>query len=340
MGPSRSNPRAAPPSRLARFGYRPYTLGTMRQIGSLENENDARRFGAYLLTHGVRNSVEPAASTGDWAVWVEDDDHLDRGRAELAAFRVNRADARYDAAVARADDLRKTEEKAEQRRRKQFVDVRTRWAQPGQLARPVTIALVVLSVLAALGTKLGYQDTPLANGLRFVPIIPLPNGSAIWAELGDTLRRGQVWRLVTPIFLHFGPLHLIFNIFWLLDLGSMIETRRGSRFLLLFVLLTAVVSNLAQYYMPPLAGNFGGMSGVVYALFGYVWINGRLRPHLGMGVNQQAVVIMLAWLVICMIPGVLPVQVANTAHVTGLLAGVLLAFTPYAVERMRRRARR
>lgn len=308
----------------------------MRQIGSIDDEIDARRFGAYLLTQGVKNSVEEG-NGGGWAVWVEDDDHLDRGRAELDAFRTNRADPRYDTAVGEAERVRRAEERAEQRRRKQFVDVRTRWGQPSQLARPVTISLVALSVLAAVGTRLGFEETALTNQLRFVPWIPVTEELGRWTPLDATLRSGQVWRLVAPIFLHFGPIHLIFNMFWLLDLGSMIETRRGSLFLLVFVLATAVVSNLAEYLFPPLAGNFGGMSGVVYGLFGYVWIKGRFQPHLGLGVTKETVTVMLAWLAFCMVGEDIIGPVANVAHVVGLLSGVAFAYIPYALKRLRRR---
>lgn len=303
----------------------------MRQIGSLDNEQDARRFGAYLLTQGVKNTVEEGG--GGWAVWIEDDDLLDRGRSELEAFRPNRADPRYDAAVGEAVKLRRAAEKGEHRRRKQFVDVRTRWGQPSQLARPVTVALVALSVLVAVFTLAGSKEGPVMNALRIAPTQPVDESHYTWDEL-NAITHGQVWRLITPIFLHFGPMHLIFNMFWLLDLGSMVETRRGSWFLLLFVLVTAVTSNLAEYYWPPVHPMFGGMSGVVYGLFGYVWIKGRYQPHLGMGVSQQTVLIMLAWLAICAV-GVIP-RVANTAHVVGLLSGVVFAYVPYAVKRARR----
>ena len=308
----------------------------MRQIGNLDNEQDARRFGAYLLTQGVKNTVEEGGPGGAWSVWVEDDDLLDRGRSELAAFRGNAADPRYDAAVGRAEKLRQEAEKDEQRRRKQFVDVRTRWGQPSQLARPVTVVLVGISVLVAFLTFAGMKETVVTNALRIEPIVWNEDGGGYFNTTLAQIRAGQVWRLITPIFLHFGPFHLIFNMFWLLDLGSMVETRRGSLFLLIFVVVTAVVSNLAEYYWPPLQPNFGGMSGVVYGLFGYVWIKGRFEPYLGMGVSQQTIVIMFAWLVICMIPGILPVSVANTAHVMGLLMGVAFAYVPYAVRRLRR----
>lgn len=61
----------------------------------------------------------------------------------------------------------------------------------------------------------------------------------------DQIIGGQVWRLVTPAFLHFGAVHLIFNMMWLWTLGSMLETYlRKVKFVLLFVAI-AVISNIA-----------------------------------------------------------------------------------------------
>src|SRR5690606_35190828 len=76
--------------------------------------------------------------------------------------------------------------------------------------------------------------------------------------LYDVLR-GQVWRLVTPIFLHFSLIHILFNMMWLYTLGGMIEYVRGSRKLLLQILLYAVAGNVLQLWW---SGNpaFGGMS--------------------------------------------------------------------------------
>jgi GlpG protein len=316
----------------------------MRQIGSINSDQDAERFSDYLLTQGIGNMVEEGGPGGAWAVWVENDDHLDRGRAELEQFRANPSDPRYEAA-GRAERLRKQAEKAEHRRRKQFVDVRTRWGQPSQLARPVTMALAALCVLAAVGTKLNMAGpTPLKNMLMIAPVDERADGWVEWDGL-EAIRHGQVWRLLTPIFLHFGPLHLLFNLFVLFDLASMIEQRRGSLFLLALVLVTAVASNLAEYYASfsltdaslrpsPL---FGGMSGVNYALFGYAWMKGKYQPHLGIAVAQQTVTVMLVWLVLCIaVPGM---NVANVAHLGGLAAGVAIGYLPYAVRRVIRRRR-
>ena len=62
-----------------------------------------------------------------------------------------------------------------------------------------------------------------------------------WNTALPEIRHGQLWRLITPIFIHFGPLHIFFNMLWLRDLGSMIEGRQSSWRLALLVLVIAAV---------------------------------------------------------------------------------------------------
>ena len=103
------------------------------------------------------------------------------------------------------------------------------------------------------------------------------------------VRRGQVWRLFTPMFLHFDILHILFNMLWLRDLGSMIEARKTSWLLLLLVLVIAGTSNVAQYLVSGPA--FGGMSGVVYGLLGYIWMQGRFNPASRLSLQPQTVTV-------------------------------------------------
>ena len=123
----------------------------------------------------------------------------------------------------------------------------------------------------------------------------------------------------------------------------MVERRRGSWRFLLLVLVVAVISNLAQYYLDvgPQAGGlavqrnplFGGMSGVLYGLFGYLWMKSRYEPALGMALSPRLVFWMIAWLFLCM-TGVVG-HVANVAHVTGLILGVVIGIAPYLWRRAR-----
>lgn len=143
------------------------------------------------------------------------------------------------------------------------------------------------------------------------------------AALDDPLvdvRKGQVWRLFTPMFLHFGILHLAFNMMWLWQFGVVLEIRfRSLRFLAL-VLVVAGLSDLAQGYWS--GTNFGGMSGVNYGLFGFILLRSRLHPNPEFSMNSQTVAWMLIWLVVCFTGAVGPV--ANAAHLVGFLSGAAI----------------
>ena len=115
-------------------------------------------------------------------------------------------------------------------------------------------------------------------------------------------------------------LHIIFNLLWWADLGRLIERHQSSAQLLLVTLVTAGISNVAQFlHSGPL---FGGLSGVVYGLLGYLWIYGRLNPGAGYALRREIVLFMLAWMVICFVG--LSSVVANAAHLAGLVSGCLL----------------
>src|SRR5207244_2703343 len=133
----------------------------------------------------------------------------------------------------------------------------------------------------------------------------------LWPFLNE-IRSGQVWRLVTPIFIHFGGAHLVLNMAALFFLGGQMEARRGTLRFLLFVLFVAVLSNLAEYYLGRstvengrllLAGTprFGGMSGVGFGLFGYLWAKSRMEPRLGLSMPTETVVLMMGWFVLCLL---------------------------------------
>ena len=193
------------------------------------------------------------------------------------------------------------------------------------------MALIVICIAVAVFSKVGEDwASPLLNWLYITPINfadgPLGSNGL------SAVRHGQVWRLLTPIFIHFGILHIVFNMWWLSDLGSLIEQRKGMLMLGALVVVSGVVANLGQYVTS--GPYFGGMSGVVYALFGYIWLKGRLSPGEGMTVSHNTVVVMLVWLVICMMGWVGPI--ANTAHVLGLVMGVVWAVAPYVWRKWQR----
>ena len=137
---------------------------------------------------------------------------------------------------------------------------------------------------------------------------------------------GELWRLITPIFVHFGLMHFVFNGLWLALLGGRIETLLGPVHLLLLVLVSAVISNMGQFVWTGSVA-FGGMSGVIYALLGYIWIRNLLAPHPILALPKELIGFMLFWLLFCMtgvLDFLLGVGIANAAHFSGLIVGMLL----------------
>ena len=189
---------------------------------------------------------------------------------------------------------------------------------------PVSTVLILASVVVAVLSDLGKDLTVLT----WLTLADLRGSDRSIADGFTALTRGEVWRLVTPIIIHFGPLHLLFNLLWLKDLGPTIERRWSSLTLLLLVLVSAVVSNIAQFVVNwDLANGLrfanalsGGMSGVVYALLGYLWIRGRAEPSAEVRLPPMVVWMMLGWLVLCM-TGTLG-HVGNVAPLVGLVVGM------------------
>jgi GlpG protein len=146
------------------------------------------------------------------------------------------------------------------------------------------------------------------------------------------VRHGEYWRLITPIFIHMGLWHLLFNMLWLKDLGSMIEARKGSLTLALMVLIVAVLSNIAQFL--DTGGGFGGMSGVVYGLFGYVWMRGRYDPASGLRLHPTNVILMVGWFFLCLARLPFMPDIANAAHGVGLVIGMIWGAGPPLVGKL------
>ncbi|NNL57343.1 MAG: rhomboid family intramembrane serine protease [Pseudomonadales bacterium] len=192
---------------------------------------------------------------------------------------------------------------------------------------PVTLLLFGLSLA---GFFIVYLDQQWAIDLLVIQGV---DDSALSRQLDlpkriateEYLAHGQYWRLLTPVFLHFGWLHITFNMLWLWELGRRIELQGGSLHLLSVVCFIGIASNMYQAASTPLA-TFGGMSGVIYGLLGYCAVFTMIAPQRALRLPWEIYVLMLASLVI----GYLGVfdflaQMANTAHLTGLIFGVIIA---------------
>ena len=303
----------------------------MRQAGTLESQEAAQRLADYLLTLRIAGRVEPANQR--WPLWILDENQLERAKQELQAFLQNPADPRYDAAR-QAADVRRQEAERARVARKNLIEVRGRWSPAAPGSGKFVMVLTAASIFVAVFTHLGETVDPellrqKPPGVASLVVI----STNVSAPLGELLKEpdfglteiahGQIWRLITPIFLHFSITHILFNMLALLQLGTMLEQRQGTARLVMIVLVSAVISNLTQYFY---AGpNFGGMSGVIFALFGYIWMQSKFVPGSGLSMPAETIFLCLFWLVVCMTGNM---KIANGAHVGGLIVGMLLGVAP------------
>ena len=303
----------------------------MRHIGTLDNEEKARKFVAYLITEEVSAKFEQD-STG-WDIWVRDEDQLDRAVEELERFLADPDNAFYENVEEQADALFREEMRQREQAQKNVVEMRGKWGKSGGARRaPLVFALIALSVAATIWTNFG-KNRENFDYLSFCSAYQKVG----WDDdsLNNTLiniRQGQVWRLVTPIFVHLSFIHLLFNMYWTYYLGSQIEDRRGTRRLLLMVLTVACISNVAQAGIE--SPWFGGMSGVGYGLFGYVWMKSTYDRGSGIFVTQGTILIFLVWFFFCLSGFAGPV--ANTAHGAGLVVGVVIGYFPVFLRSINR----
>jgi GlpG protein len=278
----------------------------MRMIGQLSNESTATVLGDFLYAQGIKNQIE-AEADGSFVIWIYSEDQIATARQLMEEFLRDPGNPKFRQGANQAQELRSREEEDQEAYEKR---VRT----PDQIWRtrmpPLTLGLIIISIAVTLFSGFGTDQSVLRG---------------LWISLSPTglpeVRSGQIWRLVTPIFIHLHILHLLFNMLWTKDLGSMVERRHGTAWFALMVVVMAVVSNVGQYSVG--GPWFGGMSGVVYGLLGYVYIKSKLDPHSGLFVHPTIMAFMMIWFLLGF-TGFL--RIANTAHALGLGVGVIWGY--------------
>ncbi len=151
----------------------------------------------------------------------------------------------------------------------------------------------------------------------------------------EKIGKGEVWRFLTPALLHGSLLHLLFNLGLLWLVSRQIELCIGVFRLALLFVLTALFSNTCQYLMGgPI---FVGLSGVVAGMVGFIWMRQKRAPWEGYPLPRSLVRFILFFIfALCALDFIsfllrffslanLSTEVANSAHVGGLLAGIVLA---------------
>ncbi len=335
----------------------------MRELHQLADQQTAERLASFLTARSISCQVE--AEDYCWTVWIHRDEQREAATELLKEFLKDPDSATVTSAI-RQLAAKPSPTPVQAHRRAERV-----WQQRFQFvwyrSFPVTVLLILASIFTALlctdwqnsfqrhglfAPLCNNEGSALLDAMFIQPLTGFP-ATARNARFGFVVEDGELriiagkdprepdlrglitslqwWRLVTPILLHFGVLHIGFNMSWMWTLGRQIEFLRGSWRYGLLVLLIAVTSNIAQLYW---AGpGFGGMSGVVFGLVGYAWIKGRTAPQHGISMPYDQLVYSMLFLFLCM-TGVFG-AIANAAHFAGFVTGICCGLRGLALRKLR-----
>jgi len=305
----------------------------MRHLTTITGKSNAESFVAYLLTQDIPTHVEPAADLNEWDVWIRDEDRLEFAKQEYQQFLAAPDDAKYRQAIDHAKSIikEKKQKSAEYQKNTSYSISRSRVGPnlfTGSLP-PLTLTLIIVCVILGIATEFTKATNEfgiyIVKQLMFVDLeLYLNNG-----DPAASIKQGEVWRILTPAFLHGGPIHLLFNMLSLASLGRLIERLEGTGRFAMMVLLIAIASHLLQGLMPGKwygSPVFVGISGVVFGLLGYIAMKTNLRPDLGIQLPAQVYLMTGLILVIGFANNTKGLPLAHLAHVGGLVAGIAIGF--------------
>ncbi len=269
-----------------------------------------------------------------WEIWIRDEDKLAEAKAELAAFQANPEDPKYLAAIDAARQIIKEKQAAAQAAAKNVRPVAYRNAAPTQMIAgplpPLTLTLVISCIVISLlsnfttprdDAKLGKQ---IIDKMFFVsPKAFAQNGN----DPAASIKRGEVWRIITPIFLHGNPIHLFMNMLALIAFGRIAERLIGTpRYALMILILGILPITLACMMPMNLDGSpfTVGISGVIYGLVAYLWLISSQRPDLGFRIPDGLVVFLLMFIVLGFAGVFGDMRISNWGHLGGFVVGLIL----------------
>jgi len=291
---------------------------TMRLIGHLPNETNARTFSSHLLRQNISHEVE--AEGGQWAFWIHSEDQWRPALGMLAKFREQphpELDV-YDAPSGPNPFPAEAEEtpEAELANHKALLLATVPYG-----AGAVTLVLIGVSLAVTFLVWAGFEEDVLRDLL--ITSVSFDSLNARPGGMLPEITHGEFWRLLTPTLVNFDVLPLLFNTLLLLHLGSMIEGRLSAGRLGLLFIVIGVASNLAQFYL--CGPGFCGVAGVLFGLLGFIWMRGRFDPDSGLYLRSQTVALMLVFYVIGLAgtySAVFKLSLGTVAQTVGLIMGL------------------
>jgi rhomboid protease GluP len=239
--------------------------------------------------------------------------HAETGNAILQSEIVARrqhADEYARPAVSRSVECERILQRLETRPMRQM----PYFARTGR-GTPIVITLIVLNVAMFLLEVIAGGSTN--------PFVLHRLGQL---ETSDFFITGEYWRLLTSLFLHYGPIHLLFNIYALYILGPALERSIGALRFITCYLISGIGSGLGVVLLHILgltpAEEVVGASGCIMGIVG-AWAGFLLRyRHLPLARRRLQNIVFIV--VIQTVFDLSTPQVSMAAHMCGLIVGLVL----------------
>ncbi len=183
------------------------------------------------------------------------------------------------------------------------------YSQNNSMSRRAWVTVLACMLMVLLFIGLNAQGLP---GYAYFQRL-LPEPVRIWT--------GSYWALITSAFLHQHLWHLALNVAGFWTWARPVERAIGAGKMALLLVSSAFVSSVTQLAMFDSTGI--GASGMWYAVFGFGWLTRAQNPSLRGFFTTKALVIAMTWLLACLF--ILTHEIANGAHIGGLIFGVLAA---------------
>lgn len=273
----------------------------MIRAASLPIEVNLLRFSQFMHSQGVAHRINE--ESGKQVIWVHDDRQAALIKEALASWSFEEGPTSARDAALRTSSL---------------------FSPKNAIAQlfhafgraPVSFLLIGACLLVALVSELGTEPQRVA--ILFYPVLNFSGLFGLLASIDGPL---TFLRTFGPMLLHFGELHLVFNMMWLWYFGRQLESAHPRWLYVVLILFCSFSGNTAQYLYSEY-NNFGGMSGVVYGLVGYTWVVHTLMPRSRLLINNNMFVVFVIALIAMEV--LASSWIASAAHVGGLLAGLVM----------------
>jgi rhomboid protease GluP len=198
---------------------------------------------------------------------------------------------------------------------------------------PITMALlVIIAIVFAFEFILGGPRSLAAGANIFIDDVNPQLLAAFGAIVGGTLGRHEYWRLFAAMFLHASILHWAVNSWALYQLGTLYEVLFGSRRFILIYLATGLCASIASAAHMHANGASVGASGAIFGILGAFIFSIRRSPiYRHQPWTRGLIGQLVFWIVVNVAIGASVAFIDNTAHLGGLISGLLLGLIPHRV---------